>query len=60
MTVERKGNNLVITLAIDDEPKTSSSGKTKVVASSRGNQPVALEVGNKNEVVFIGVNAYMK
>ena len=60
MNVTRDGNDLVIRIPMTDEPKLSATGKTLVVASSRGNQPHALQVGKENAVVFIGVNAYLK
>ena len=56
MTVEIKGNKLCI--EIDLEPPTpSSSGKTLVVASSRGNAVTAAEIGGKP--ITIGLNAYI-
>jgi len=49
-------NYLVITLPI--EPSRSKSGKSIVVASTRGNQPSTAMVNGKQ--VTIGVNAYIK
>ena len=40
------------------EPTPSASGKSLIVASSRGNQPTTLNVNGK--VVTIGVNAYIR
>ena len=40
------------------EPTASASGKSLVIASSRGNQPTTLNVNGK--VVTIGVNAYIR
>jgi hypothetical protein len=40
-----------------EKPQPSASGKTLVVASSRGNQPTAATVDGKP--VVIGLNAYI-
>lgn len=40
-----------------DNPPESKSGKTLVIASSRGNQSTGLEV--KGRVVVVGLNAYI-
>lgn len=58
MKVEIKGKDLVITIPIDHDPKASASGKTLVVASSRGNKETDVKVNGKN--VTIGLNAYIK
>ena len=47
---------LQITLDLQD-PTPSASGKTLVVASSRGNKVLDLQVDGKN--VTVGVNAYI-
>jgi hypothetical protein len=52
---EIKGKNLVITLPMQS-PTPSSSGKTMVIATTRGNVKTDLEV--KGKPVTIGVNAY--
>lgn len=57
MTAEIKGNNLVITLPMQD-PRPSSSGKTLVVATTGGNIATTAIVNGKP--VTIGVNAYIK
>lgn len=56
ITAEVKGQTLVITVPL--QPATpSASGKTKVVASSRGN--VQTEVKIDGKPVIVGVNAYI-
>lgn len=55
---ERKGDNLIITLPINEKPVASQSGKTLVVASSHGNQATGIVIDGK--AVVIGVNAYIK
>jgi hypothetical protein len=55
MTVEIKGNKLCIDL---EKPTPSASGKTLVVASTRGNAVTTAEVDGKP--VVIGLNAYIK
>ena len=56
MQVEIKGNQLVITLPLQ-APTPSASGKTKVVASSRGNVKTSAKVDGKE--ITVGVNAYI-
>ncbi|MGB0132099.1 hypothetical protein [Chlorobium sp.] len=57
MTVEIKDNKLYIEIDLE-KPVRSSSGKTLVVASSRGNVETTAEVDGKP--VTIGLNAYIK
>jgi hypothetical protein len=57
MKVEIKDNKLCIEIDLE-EPKPSSSGKTLVVASTRGNAVTTAEVNGKP--VIIGLNAYIK
>lgn len=56
-TAEIVGTNLVITIPMQ-EPAPSASGKTLVVASTRGNMATTAIVNGKP--VTIGVNAYIK
>ena len=53
MTLERDGSKLVITIDLAAEGQPSASGKTIVLASTRGNANVPGAVGIK-----IGVNVY--
>lgn len=55
MKAEIKGNKLHLELDID--PQVSKSGKSTVVASTRGNVQTACQYKNKN--ITIGVNAYV-
>ena len=57
MTVEVKGNRLCIEIDLE-KPTLSASGKTLVVASSRGNAVTTAEVDGKP--ITIGLNAYIK
>jgi hypothetical protein len=57
MTVEIKGNKLCIEIDLET-PTPSSSGKTLVVASSRGNAVTTAMVDGKP--ITIGLNAYIK
>lgn len=52
-----KGNTLTIEIELQ-EPTPSATGKTLVVASSRGNQATTATV--KGKPVVIGLNAYIK
>jgi hypothetical protein len=58
MAIETKieGNKLIITCDLD-EPVPSASGKTLVVASTRGNMKTDLKVNGKP--LTIGLNAYI-
>jgi len=56
ITVEVKGNTLVITAPIE-EPTRSKSGKTLVVASTRGNLKTNASIDGK--AVVVGFNAYV-
>ncbi len=57
MKVEVRDNKLCIEIDLE-EPKPSSSGKTLVVASTRGN--VVTDVLVDGKPVTIGLNAYIK
>jgi hypothetical protein len=57
MTVEIRDNKLCIEIDLE-KPKPSVSGKTMVVASTRGNTVTAAEVDGRP--VIIGLNAYIK
>ncbi len=58
MAIEAKieGNKLIITCDLE-EPKPSASGKTLVVASTRGNMRTSVMIDGKP--VIIGLNAYI-
>ena len=55
--VQIKGKQMIITLDMQ-EPTRSVSGKSRVVASSHGNQATAATVNGKP--VTVGVNAYIR
>ncbi len=57
MKVEIKDNNMVITIPMGT-PTPSASGKTLVVASTRGN--VITDAMIDGKPVVVGVNAYIK
>ncbi|MDQ1257373.1 MAG: hypothetical protein QG656_1977 [Candidatus Hydrogenedentes bacterium] len=57
MNVEIKDNKLFIEIDLD-EPKPSASGKTLVIASTRGNAVTTAEIDGKP--VIVGLNAYIK
>ncbi len=57
LTAEIKGNKLHITIDLE-KPTPSASGKTLMVASSRGNTVTTATVDGKP--VVIGLNAYIK
>jgi hypothetical protein len=55
VTIEK--GELVIRLPLNDPPVLSGSGKTLVVASTRGNQTTEAVV--HGQPVVVGVNAYI-
>ncbi len=55
--VDQKTNELVIRMPLQT-PQRSASGKTLVVASSRGNVETTAQVDGKP--VTVGVNAYIR
>lgn len=57
ITTKREGNKLIITADLET-PTPSASGKTLVVASSRGNKETDVTIEGKP--VIIGLNAYIK
>ena len=56
-TVDEKARTLTVVLDLDP-PTRSASGKTLVVASTRGNAATAAQVQGKP--VVVGVNAYIR
>jgi hypothetical protein len=56
LTVNREGDMLVIRIPIK-KATPSSSGKTLVVASTRGNQKTGVKIDGKD--LYLGVNAYV-
>jgi len=56
VTVNREGDMLVIRIPIA-KATPSASGKTLVVASTRGNQKTSVQIDGKD--LYVGVNAYV-
>jgi hypothetical protein len=56
LTVTREGEMLVIRIPIKTATP-SASGKTLVVASTRGNQKTAVQIDGKD--LYLGINAYV-
>ncbi|HEY8826069.1 MAG TPA: hypothetical protein VIP07_14465 [Candidatus Limnocylindria bacterium] len=56
LTVTRDGDMLVIRIPIG-KPTPSASGKTLVVASTRGNQKTSVQIDGKD--LYLGLNAYV-
>jgi hypothetical protein len=57
MTARIEGNKLIVEIELNQQPETSKTGKTLVVASSHGNKPTAAKINGKN--VVVGLNAYI-
>jgi hypothetical protein len=58
LTAEVKGTNLILTIPMESEPGLSASGKTLVVASSKGNIETPVMVSG--QPLIVGVNAYIR
>ncbi len=56
LTLNRDGDMLVIRIPIK-KATPSASGKTLVVASTRGNQKTAVQIDGKD--LYLGLNAYV-
>jgi len=54
MQTEVKGNELVITVDLDQSHGSSKSGKTEIVASSHG----AVQVPYKDQIFSVNLNVY--
>jgi len=57
LTAAIEGEYLVIRVPMNPTPVRSATGKTLVVASSRGNKETEVQV--QGQSVFVGVNAYI-
>lgn len=55
---EIKGKKLHIEIDLESDPHPSSTGKTVIVASTRGNQATSVQIDGKP--VFVGVTAFVK
>jgi D-alanyl-D-alanine carboxypeptidase len=51
ITIDRKGNILTITVDLSKTGTPSASGKTMVIASTKGNHKIEGDI-------FVGVNVY--
>ena len=49
---------LVVRLPVNTDPPLSSTGKTRIVASTHGNQPTTITVNG--QIVKIGLTAFVK
>lgn len=54
--IDKKAKTITVTLPLEKPGTRSASGKTEIVASTRGNQPIAVD----NETIYFGVNIYKK
>lgn len=59
MKAELKDGNLIITIPAETtNPEPSATGKTRIVATTKGNKETAVKVQGQN--LIVGVNAYIK
>ena len=56
--IDEKANELVLRLPLDMNGTPSTSGKTMVHASTRGNAKTAVRLRDKE--LIVGINAYTK
>ncbi len=56
MKVEHKDGNLIVTIPMGT-PTPSASGKSLIIASTRGNKPTALLIDGKP--LIVSLNAYI-
>lgn len=49
---------LVVRIPVNTDPPLSSTGKTRIVASTHGNQPTTITVNG--QIVKIGLTAFVK
>lgn len=57
VSFSKDGKTLIIEAPIASEPSPSASGKTLVLASTRGNLKTGLKIGDKE--IVLGLNAYV-
>lgn len=57
--MKRKGNVLTITVDLSKEGTPSATGKTLLIATSKGNAPVPPEASD-NGLIFVGLNVFKK
>ena len=55
VTMDKKTNKLTVTIDCNPEPVTSTSGKSKIVATSGGNQKFSID----GKELRVGLNAYI-
>lgn len=60
MDVKINGNKMVITIDIENGRTPSSTGKTLVVATTKGNVKTGVTDQRTGKEIVIGVNAYVK
>ena len=58
MKARIENGKLIVEIDLNKKPEPSKSGKTLVVASSRGNRETTVKVNGK--AVVIGLNAYIQ
>lgn len=58
VTLDSTAGTLTIVLPVSKTPQASSSGKSLIVASTRGNLPTTVEVNGSP--LIVAVNAYVK
>jgi hypothetical protein len=58
LSAKVEGKNLVLTIPMESEPGLSASGKTLVVASTKGNIETPVTVMGQS--LIVGLNAYIR
>lgn len=57
--MKRVGNKLTITIDLSNKGVPSTTGKTTVIASTKGNAPITEEKTDTGPM-FLGLNVFMK
>ena len=58
-SINKEGTELTVIIPVAKTKELSKSGKSYTVATSNGNQGCAMTVFGSNEVVKVGVNAFI-
>jgi hypothetical protein len=60
MKCEVKGNNLIITLPMNENPEPSKTGKSKIVAGTNGFKDAGVKHPGSDKPISISINAIVK
>jgi hypothetical protein len=58
--LKRVGNKLTITVDLSAKGEQSKSGKSIVIASTKGNVKLPADAADKGQEIYVGLNIYKK